>query len=50
MTYDTIHRSTALTVLPYIDLSMDENGMMHVNLPNFFMSENGVIGMGEIYR
>ncbi len=47
MTYGAIHRSTAMTALPYLDLSMDENGMMHVNPPKFSTSENGVIGQGR---
>ena len=47
MTYGAIHRSTAMTALPYLDLSLDEDGMMHVNPPKFTTSENGVIGQGR---
>ena len=47
MTYGAIHRSAALTALPHLDLSMDENGMMNVNPPKFSTSENGVIGNGR---
>ena len=47
MTYGAIHRSTALTALPYLDLSTDENGKMYVNPPKFSTSENGVVGHGR---
>ncbi len=47
MTYGAIHRSTALTALPHLDLSTDDNGKMYVNPPKFSTSENGVIGHGR---
>jgi hypothetical protein len=47
LTYGATHRSTAMTALPYLELSMDKNGMMYVEPPNFTPSENGVIGYGR---
>lgn len=47
LTYGATHRSTAMTALPYLDLSMDENGMLSVEPPNFTKDENGVIGYGR---
>jgi|APSaa5957512535_1039671.scaffolds.fasta_scaffold02963_5 hypothetical protein len=47
LTYGAIHRSTAMTGLPYLDLSIDENGMMYVEPPKFTPSENGAIGYGR---
>ncbi|MCV0372342.1 MAG: hypothetical protein K5793_02145 [Nitrosarchaeum sp.] len=47
LTYGAIHRSTAMTALPYLDLSMDENGMLYVEPPTFSKDENGVIGYGR---
>ena len=47
LTYGAIHRSTALTALPYLELSLDKNGMMYVEPPTFTPSENGVVGYGR---
>lgn len=47
LTYGATHRSTAMTALPFLGLSMDENGMMYVDPPKFTPSENGVIGYGR---
>ena len=47
MTHGAIHRSTPMTALPHLDLSMDKNGMMYVNPPKFSTTENGVIGQGR---
>ncbi|MCV0400084.1 MAG: hypothetical protein K5785_08835 [Nitrosarchaeum sp.] len=47
LTYGAIHRSTAMTALPYLDLSMDKNGMLYVEPPTFSKDENGVIGYGR---
>ena len=47
LTYGAIHTSTAMTALPYLDLSIDKNGMLYVEPPKFTPSENGVIGFGR---
>ena len=47
MTYGAIHTSTAMTALPYLDISIDKNGMLYVEPPEFTPSENGVIGFGR---
>jgi len=47
LTYGAIYRSTAMTALPYLDLSMDYAGMLHVEPPKFTKDENGVIGYGR---
>ena len=47
LTYGAIHSSTAMTALPYLDLSIGKNGMLYVEPPNFIPSENGVIGFGR---
>jgi len=47
LTYGATHRSTAMTALPYLELSIDNNGMMYVEPPTFTPSENGVIGFGR---
>lgn len=47
LTYGATHRSTALTALPYLDLSIDENGTLYVEPPKWTTSENGVIGYGR---
>ena len=36
LTYGAIHRSTALTALPYLELSLDKNGMMYVEPPYIY--------------
>ena len=47
LTYGAIHMSTAMTALPYLELSIDNNGMMYVEPPTFTPSENGVIAYGR---
>ena len=47
LTYGATHRSTAMTALPYLDLSLDENGTLHVEPPKLTTSENGVLGYGR---
>jgi len=47
LTYGATHRSNAMTALPYLELSIDKNGMMYVEPPTFTPSENGVVGFGR---
>lgn len=47
MTMGLIHRSTPMTALPYLDLSVDENGLLYVEPPRWTKTENGVIGYGR---
>ena len=47
MTTGLIHRSTPMTALPYLDLSVDENGLLYVEPPRWTKTENGVIGYGR---
>ena len=47
ITYGATHRTTAMTALPYLELSIDNNGMMYVEPPTFTPSENGVIAYGR---
>lgn len=48
LTYGATHRSSAMSALPYLELSMDKNGMIYVEPPEFTTSKNGVIGYGRI--
>ena len=48
LTYGATHRSSAMSALPYLELSLDDNGMMYVEPPTFTTFENGVIGHGRI--
>ena len=48
LTYGGTPRTTALTALPYLDLSMDEYGMMYVEPPQWTLFENGVLGYGRM--
>ena len=41
------HRSTAMTALPYLDLSIDKHGTLYVEPPKWTTFENGVIGNGR---
>ncbi|MCV0367676.1 MAG: hypothetical protein K5798_10505 [Nitrosopumilus sp.] len=47
LTYGATHRSTAMTALPYLELTIDKNGMLYVEPPKFTPSENGVVGFGR---
>ena len=47
MTVGKIHRSIPMTALPYLELSMDENGMLYAEPPKWAKNENGVIGYGR---
>ncbi len=47
MTTGMIHRSTPMTALPYLDLSVDENGLLYAEPPRWTKTENGVIGYGR---
>jgi len=47
MTFGTIYSSTPMTALPHLDLSIDENGLLYVEPPNWSKTENGVIGYGR---
>ncbi|AJW70304.1 exported protein of unknown function [Nitrosopumilus adriaticus] len=47
ITYGATHRTTAMTALPYLELSIDKNGMMYVEPPTFTPSENGVVAYGR---
>ena len=40
--------NTSPVALPYLELSIDENGILYVEPPNFTRDENGVIGIGRI--
>ncbi len=39
--------NNAPAALPYLDLSIDENGSLHVEPPKWTLDENGVIGEGR---
>lgn len=47
MTVGAIHMSTAMTALPYLDLTSDENGFLYVMPPKWEKTENGVVGYGR---
>ena len=47
ITTGLIHTSTPMTALPYLDLSIDENGSLYVEPPTMTITENGVIGHGR---
>ncbi|MCE9651492.1 MAG: hypothetical protein K8Q89_00270 [Nitrosarchaeum sp.] len=47
MTFGATHRSTAMTALPHLDLSSDENGFLYVMPPKWEKTENGVVGYGR---
>lgn len=47
MTTGAIYRSTAMTALPHLDLSSDENGFLYVEPPKWEKTENGVVGYGR---
>ena len=47
LTYGATHRSTAMTALPYLELSIDKQGTLYVEPPKWTPSANGVIGDGR---
>ena len=47
LTLGAIHRSSALSALPYLELVAGENGMLYVEPPEWTRTENGVIGHGR---
>ena len=47
MTTGLIYRSTLMTALPYLDLSVDDNGLLYVEPPRWTKTDNGVIGYGR---
>ncbi len=47
MTSGAIYRSTAMTALPHLDLTSDENGFLYVMPPKWEKTENGVVGYGR---
>ena len=47
MTTGATHRSTAMTALPHLDLTSDENGFLYVVPPEWEKTENGVVGYGR---
>ncbi len=47
MTVGAIHMSTAMTALPHLDLTSDENGFLYVMPPKWEKTENGVVGYGR---
>ena len=47
MTVGAIHMAVPMTVLPHLDLSIDENGFLYVEPPSFTKDGNGVIGYGR---
>ncbi len=47
MTVGAIHMAVPMTVLPHLDLSIDEGGFLYVEPPSFTKNENGVIGYGR---
>lgn len=47
MTSGAIYRSTAMTALPHLDLTNDENGFLYVMPPKWEKTENGVVGYGR---
>jgi len=47
MTIGAIHMAVPMTVLPHLDLSIDENGFLYVEPPSFTKDGNGVIGYGR---
>ena len=47
LTWGATHRSSALSALPYLDLTADENGILYVEPPEWTRSENGVVGYGR---
>lgn len=47
MTVGGIHMAVPMTLLPHLDLSIDENGTLFVEPPSFTKNENGVIGYGR---
>ncbi len=47
MTTGATHRSTAMTALPHLDLTSDENGFLYVMPPKWEKTENGVVGYGR---
>ena len=47
ITLGLTHRSTAMTALPHLDLSIDEEGGLYVDTPSWTKTENGVIGYGR---
>ena len=47
MTTGLIHRSTPMTALPHLELSIAENGLLYAEPPKWTKKENGVIGYGK---
>ena len=47
MTLGAIHMSTAMTALPHLDLTSDEDGFLYVMPPKWEKTENGVVGYGR---
>ena len=47
MTLGAIHMSTAMTALPHLDLTSDENGFLYIEPPKWEKTENGVVGYGR---
>ena len=47
MTVGGIHMAVPMTVLPHLDLSIDDNGFLYVEPPSFTKNENGIIGYGR---